>query len=190
MAEPPVNPVGDLVLTDPQALRALAQPGRLALLDRLRREGEATAAQLASATESPAEIEERLGELERYGLVRRGEGRWAAVAKGFVFEVPEDPAGQAAARELSNVMLLHYVDLPGRWVAEAEPHLELDWVRAAGLLNARVRITADELREIQEELERLLEPVIARGPDEVPDGAAPVRILSYFLPEPGADSPR
>jgi DNA-binding transcriptional ArsR family regulator len=191
MAEPPVNPVGDLELTDPQAMRALARPGRLALLDRLRREGEATAARLASdGAESPAEIEEHLGELERHGLVSRSAGGWSAAGKGFVFEVPEDPVGQAAARELSNVMLLHYVDLPKRWVAEAEPRLELDWVRAAGLLNARVRITAEELREIQDQLERLLEPVIARGPDEVPDNAAPVRILSYFLPEPGADSLR
>jgi DNA-binding transcriptional ArsR family regulator len=186
MPELPVNPVGDLVLTDPQAMRALAHPGRLALLDTLRREGEATAAQLASdGAESPAAIEEHLGELERFGLVASSAGGWSAVGKGFVFEVPEDPVGQAAARELSNVMLLHYVDLPGRWVAEAEPRLELDWARAAGLLNARVRITAEELRELQEALERLLEPVIVRGPDEVPDGAAPVRILSYFLPESG-----
>jgi DNA-binding transcriptional ArsR family regulator len=186
MAELPVNPVGDLVLTDPDGMRALAHPGRLALLDRLRREGEASAAQLASdGAESPAEIEEHLAELEQFGLVARSEGRWSAVGKGFVFEVPEDPVGQAAARELSNVMLLHYVDLPRRWVAEQEPRLDLEWVRAAGLLNARVRITADELRELQDELERLLAPVIARRPDEVPDGAAPVRILSYFLPEPG-----
>jgi DNA-binding transcriptional ArsR family regulator len=191
MAELPVNAVGDLVLTGPQAMRALAHPGRLALLDRLRREGEATAAQLASdGGASPDAIEEHLGELEQYGLVTRSAGRWSAVGKGFVFEVPEDPVGQAAARELSNVMLVHYVDLPSRWVAEAEPRLELEWVRAAGLLNARVRITAEELREIQAELERLLEPLIARGADEVPDGAAPVRVLSYFLPEPGADSPR
>jgi DNA-binding transcriptional ArsR family regulator len=185
MAELPVNPVGDLVLTDPDAMRALAHPGRLALLDTLRREGEASAAQLASGgAGSPAEIEENLGELERFGLVTRSAGGWSAIGKGFVFEVPEDPVGQAAARELSNVMLLHYVDLPRRWVAEAEPRLELEWVRAAGLLNARVRITAEELREIQEELERLLAPVIARPPDEVPAGGAPVRILSYFLPEP------
>jgi DNA-binding transcriptional ArsR family regulator len=186
MTELPVNPVGDLVLTDPQAMRALAHPGRLALLDRLRREGEATVAQLASdRAESPTEVEEDLGELEQFGLVTRSAGRWSAVGKGFVFEVPEDPAGQAAARELSNVMLLHYVDLPRRWVAETEPRLELDWVRAAGLLNARVRITADELRELQDDLERLLAPVIARQPDEVPPDAAQVRILSYFLPEPG-----
>jgi DNA-binding transcriptional ArsR family regulator len=191
MTELPVNPVGDLVLTDPRAMRALAHPGRLALLDTLRREGEATAAELASdSSESPTAIEAHLGELERYGLVTRSGDGWSEVGKGFVFEVPDDPVGQAAARELSNVMLLHYVDLPRHWVAEDEPRLQLDWVRAAGLLNARVRITADELQEIQEELERLLARVITRRPDEVPAGAAPVRILSYFLPEPGTDAAR
>lgn len=55
-------------------------------------------------------------------------------------------------------MLLNYVDLPRRWVSDEEPRLELDWVRAAGLLNARVTVTPDELRGIQAELERLLEP--------------------------------
>ena len=29
----------------------------------------------------------------------------------------------------------------------------------------------------------MLEPYITRGPDIVPAGAAPVRILGYFLPE-------
>jgi hypothetical protein len=104
------------------------------------------------------------------------------VARGFVFEIPDDPEGQAAARHLSNVMLLSYVDLPKRWVSEEEPRLELDQVRAAGLFNARVTVTSDELRGIQEGLERLLEPFITRGPDDAPARAGPARILAYFLP--------
>jgi DNA-binding transcriptional ArsR family regulator len=173
---PEVNSVGDLVLTDPGAMRALADPARLALLDRLRRQGPATAAELGDAAA-------HLRELERFGLVERGDGdRWTAVAKGFVFEIPDDPEGQAAGRELSNAMLLHYADLPMQWVADDEPGLELEWVRAAGLLNARVALTSEELRDLQEGLERLLEPFITREPGDVPAKARRVRILSYFLP--------
>ena len=189
---PIVNSVGDLVLTDPQAMRALADPFRLALLDRLRREGPATVADLSSKVRAAVdELLEHLEELEAFGLVERQDtavdahgSRWGAVAKGFVFEIPDDPEGQAAARELSNVMFLSYVDLPRRWVAGDEPRLELDWVRAAGLLNARLTLTPDELRGIQEELERLLEPFIRRESEEAPAAAGRVRILSYFMPEP------
>ena len=192
---PLVNSVGDLVLTDPQAMRALADPIRLALLDRLRRDGLATAAELSTSVQATrSALEGHLKELATFGLVsRRGasdtEGsRWSAVGKGFVFEIPDDPEGQAAARSLGNAMLLHYVELPSRWVADEEPRLEVEWVRAAGLLNARVTVTPDELRSIQEALERLLEPFLARAVDDVPAEAARVRILSYFMPEPAPDS--
>jgi hypothetical protein len=180
VSAPPVNAVGDLVLTDPRAMRALAEPARLALLDRLRRDGPATAAEL-SAQRS------HLEELERFGFVARvevaGESGWKAVAKGFVFEIPDDPEGQAAARQLSNVMMESYVDLPRRWIAEDEPRLELDSARAAGLFNARVTVTPDELRGLQNGLERLLEPFITRESVDVPTGAGPARILAYFLPQ-------
>lgn len=170
---PEVNAVGDLVLTDPGALRALADPGRLAAADRLRREGPATSGELRVAAED-------LRELERFGLVARDGDRWSAVGKGFVFEIPDDPEGQAAGRALSKAMILHYADLPRQWVVDEEPTLELEWVRAAGLLNARVTITAQELRDLQADLERLLEPLITRG--DAPAEARAVRILSYFLP--------
>jgi hypothetical protein len=171
-----VNAVGDLVLTDPEGMRALAEPGRLALLDRLRREGSATTAELS--VESL-----QLEELERFGFVTRVERGWEAVGKGFVFEIPEDPAGQAAARDLSRAMMARYVRLPEQWLAEDEPRLEVEWSRAAGLLNAGVTVTADELRGLQEGLERLLEPFITRESGDVPAGARPARILAYFLPQ-------
>jgi DNA-binding transcriptional ArsR family regulator len=177
-----VNSVGDLVLTDPQAMRALADPVRLALLDGLRREGPATAAELSSSLHT-GDTEGHLDALERFGLVTRQENRWSAVAKGFVFEIPDDPEGQAAARKLSSVMMLNYVDVPRRWVAADEPRLKLNWARAAGLFNARLTVTPDELRSLQEGLERLIEPLITREADDVPDDAGRVRILAYFLPE-------
>jgi hypothetical protein len=60
--------------------------------------------------------------------------------------------------------------------------------RAAGLFNARVALTADELRTVQEDLERLLAPYLTRAADDTPPNARNVRILGYFLP--GAEPPR
>jgi hypothetical protein len=177
-----VNEVGDLVLTDPGAMRALADPIRLSLLDRLRREGPASVDELANP-----DAERQLQELEKFGLVEREGNRWAAVANGFVFEVPDDdPEGQAAARQLSNAMMSSYVDLPRRWLANDEPRLDLDWVRAAGLFNARVTVTPDELRGLQDGLERLVEPYLTRESGKVPPDARRARVLTYFLPEAAA----
>jgi DNA-binding transcriptional ArsR family regulator len=184
--DPRVNSVGDLILTDPEAMRALAHPIRLALLDRLQLEGPATAAELADELEVTAPpIREHLQELETFGLVRQTEedDSWSAATKGLVFEIPDNPEGQEVARQLSNMMLLRSADLPGQWAAEDEPRLGPDWVRASGLINSRVTLTTDELRGLQEGLEQLLEPFITREAEDIPFGASRVRILSYFLPE-------
>lgn len=181
---PEINSVGDLVLTDPAAMRALTHPIRLALLDRLQREGPATTAELAAELEVPApSIREHLQELETFGLVEPTDEDdfWSAVTKGLVFEIPDDPEGQAAARQLSNLMLLRSGDLPAQWAADHEPRLGAEWVRAAGLINSRVTLTPDELRGLQKSVERLLEPFITR--EDIPRGATRVRILGYFLPE-------
>jgi hypothetical protein len=86
-------------------------------------------------------------------------------------------------------MLAKYAALPATWVGEEESKLELEWARAAGLFNARMDLTSDELRGIQDQLERLLEPFITRASDEMPAGVATVRILAYFLPEAKRDTP-
>jgi DNA-binding transcriptional ArsR family regulator len=186
-----LNAVGDVVLRDPRAMRALADAPRLALHDALRRGGPATIGDLTSPLGSqPREILEHLEALEEVGLVERRESgveseepKWAAIGRGIFFEIPEDAEGQSAARQLSNAMLLQYVDLPRRWVSDDEPRLAVAWARAAGLLNVRLLVNPDELRDIQVALEGLLEPYLTRQPDDAPTGASHVRILSYFMPE-------
>jgi hypothetical protein len=139
-------------------------------------------------------VDEHLRELESVGLVEQaaadaGDVSWTTSVKGIYFEIPDEPEGQRAARELSNVMLAKYADLPTAWVREKEPKLELEWARAAGLFNARIDLTAEELRGIQADLERLLQPFTTRSSEDAPAGAAAVRILAYFLPEAGRDLP-
>lgn len=190
-----LNAVGDLVLSDPHELRALADPLRLTLFDLVRRQGPATGRALAQhMNEDSASIDDHLRVLESFGLVEEvggvgGEVRWKAAARGIYFEIPEDLEGQRAARDLSNVMLAKYATLPALWVDEEEPKLELEWARAAGLFNARVDLTPDELRGIQGDLERLLEPFTTRVSEEMPADVARVRILAYFLPEAKRGAP-
>jgi DNA-binding transcriptional ArsR family regulator len=181
---PFVNAVGDLVLTEPRALRALAAPARLRVFDTLRREGPLSPAALSAALDEDATaVEAALDEFEACGLAFAEGEEWRAAGRGFVFEMPDDPEGQEAARQLANAVLLQYVDLPRRWLEDDEPRLPVDWLRAAGTFNARVALTPDELRELQAGFELLIEPYATRNVADVPDGAASVRILAYFMPE-------
>src|SRR3954471_7677323 len=182
------NAVGDVVLEDPGAMRALANPARLALHAALRRRGRATVGELAALLDAdPRATGAHLQTLEDVGLVEPSgpadDAAWAAVGKGIVFEIPEDAEGQSAARELSNAMLLQYADLPRQWVTDDEPQLPQAWARVAGSLNVRLLVSPDELQQLQEALEKLLERYVTREPDVAPPSASHVRLLSYFMPE-------
>jgi predicted transcriptional regulator len=187
--KPSINSIGDLMLTDPQAMLALASPGRLTLLGQVRRNGPLTLAALSELTHAAQPgLLQHLETLELYGTVARipgeQEDQWQAVAHGLYFEIPDDPQGQPAGRALSSAMFLEVADLPAQWVGHDEVRLSLDWVMAAGLFNARAMVTPSELRGLQVDLERLLEPFTTRPAGLVPEGTAPVRALCFFMPEP------
>src|SRR4051794_501273 len=96
---PATNPLGDFQIDDPKAMRALAHPVRLAILEHLQRHGPATATRLSPHVgATPSVTSWHLRHLARFGLVRdsdpgpdRRERQWTAVARGFSFEVPDDP---------------------------------------------------------------------------------------------------
>jgi len=182
--KPDVNAVGDLVLTEPLAMIALAAPGRLRIFDTLRREGPLSPAALSAALgEAAPEVDAALEEFEECGLAFAAGGEWRAAGRGFIFELPDDAEGLEAARRLANAVLQQNLDLPRRWLEEDEPRLPVDWLRASGALNARMALTPDELREFQAGMELLIEPYASRKDADAPEGAASVRILAYFMPE-------
>ncbi|MFE9812595.1 ArsR/SmtB family transcription factor [Streptomyces sp. NPDC005548] len=192
------NRLGDIEITDPQAMRALAHPVRLAILERLQRHGPATATQLApDVGATPSVTSWHLRHLAGFGLVRdaepgpdRRQRRWEAVARGFRFEAPADPddeEGRSAARVLSREMFLRSGDLPSRWAAEVEPELDHVWRRLAGLANTRVIVSAGELAAIEDAIERILAPYVRREEAARPADGRGVRLLRYVLPEGAED---
>lgn len=186
------NHLGDIEITDPQTMRALAHPVRLAILDILRRNGPATATQLAPEVgATPTVTSWHLRHLGSFGLVRdaepgpdRRQRRWEAVGRGFRFELPEnDEAGATAARALLQEMFVRYAGLPHRWITEVEPHLSPAWRRLGGLANTRVVVSAEELAAIEDAIERVLAPYVTREAEERPAGSREVRLMRYVLPE-------
>jgi DNA-binding transcriptional ArsR family regulator len=181
-----LNAVGDVVLTGVDELRALADPVRLDLFDLVRREGPLGVEDAAKRLELSADAaSSHLRALGDAGLLDRdAAGGWSTVARGIYFEIPDEPEAQQAARALSSTMLAKYASIPSEWVERVEPLLDVSWAREAGLFNARPELAPDELRRLQDDLERLLEPFVNRAAEDRPPGAAPVRITAYFLPEP------
>lgn len=188
------NPLGDVVLTDPKAMRALAHPVRLAILELLRRNGPSTATELAPEVgATPSVTSWHLRHLAAFGLVRDSEPsadrryrRWEMVGRGFRFEMPEDPddiEGRSAAALLVEQLFLRSADAPARWLTETAPLLEPAWQRAAGVADTRVIIAADELVAIQAQIENVLAPYVTREASARPAGSRRVRLLRYALPE-------
>jgi DNA-binding transcriptional ArsR family regulator len=182
-----LNAVGDVVLTEVDEFRALADPIRLELFDLVRRDGPLGEGDASNRLGLSAEaVASHLGALADVGLIDRdAAGKWSTEARGIYFEIPDDPEGQQAARDLSNRMLVKHASVPSEWVRRVEPLLDVRWAREAGLFNARPELAPEELRQLQADLERLLEPFTNRPVEERPADAAPVRITAYFLPELG-----
>ncbi|MFJ6151273.1 ArsR/SmtB family transcription factor [Micromonospora profundi] len=191
------NPYGDFEITEPQALRALAHPVRLAILDRLQRHGPATATGLSPHVgATPSVVSWHLRHLATFGLVTdaqavpgaasKRERWWQAAARGFRFALPDDAEGQAAGRQLRGEMFARAAEAPQQWLLHDEPRLDDAWRGVAGLADTQFVATVEELRHLEEAIEELLAPYVRRKDDDTqPAGAQLVRMLRYLLPEPG-----
>lgn len=181
---PRVNELGDLEITDPRAMRTLAHPVRLTIFDRLQRHGPAPVAELApEAGTTPSAAGRHLRQLAQHGLVVKSGRMWKAVGTGIHFQPAGDAASQAAYRALANQLFLRAHELPSRWMTEDEPRLDGEWRRVSGLSNARMTMTVEEAAELDEQMEKLLEPYVTRDPSNAPDDARRVRLLRYVMPE-------
>jgi DNA-binding transcriptional ArsR family regulator len=188
------NPYGDFEITDPQAMRALAHPVRLAALSYLQKNGPATATQLSEHVgASPSVTSWHLRHLADFGLVidvppptgsDRRQRWWNAVARGFRYEMPDTPEGAVAGRLLRAEMMNQALETAQRWLAETEPTLEPEWSRLAGSANTRLELTAAEAGELEAAIEQLIAPYIGRrDAGRTPEDARPVRFIRLSLPE-------
>lgn len=183
---PRVNELGDIEITDAETMHALAEPGRLAILERLQRNGRAGSEQLAADVDTTPEA--AIGHLHRLaalGLVSEAGGEWRALGTGIRFEPSEEEDSQVAYRALGTEMFRRVDELPRRWLSETEPVLEPQWRAVSGFVNARTKLTLEEAQALDARMERLLIPYVTRDPDDAPPGARDVRLLRFLMPEVG-----
>jgi predicted transcriptional regulator len=180
----------DLRLTDPRALRAVAHPVRLAILEVLHAEGTATPTECAQEVgESPQACSYHLRALAKYGLVRRAsthdgrETRWELAATGIRFSLATSkaPEYEAAAQALAARLVERDDAVVADYLAR-EGELDADWREAAIFATHIIHVTADELRMLQRELEELLEPYRRSRAAERPENARRVHVVTRAVP--------
>jgi DNA-binding transcriptional ArsR family regulator len=174
-------------LQDAQLLRAMAHPLRLRLIGALRKEGPATASELARRFgESSGSTSYHLRQLARYGFVEeeRQEGRrrfWRALDEGTEWSIDtDDTAFVEASSALGGELAAEYSRWLRRWYAET-PDWDRPWRAAAEGLDQWFELTPDELRSLSDEVRE----VLARYEDRrVPrNGTERAIVLFHAFPE-------
>jgi DNA-binding transcriptional ArsR family regulator len=177
---------------DPVALRALAHPLRLRLIEELTLRGPMTATEASTHVgESPSSCSFHLRTLAKYGFVEEAEGGtgrqrpWRVVQVGSRWTTTsETPAAERAAGEtLAAVVRERDYRLLQAYL-ERTDELDDEWRRVAFNSNYGAWLTPDELDAISEGLTALWEPYLGRfgHPERIPDGARMVHLFAYGFP--------
>lgn len=193
-AEPATPDVMDVhKVTDARAMRALAHPVRLALLEALAHAGTLTATQASELLgESPANCAFHLRTLGKYGYVVEaggGKGRerpWRRAHTALqITSEQEDPMAAMAADELGQFWLDAMLDRVrsmfsrrGMWPAH---WLHNDLLGHSGHV---AYLTTDEAREMGAALQQICRRYDDRvdHPERRPPGAVPIEILLIAYP--------
>ncbi|WP_250029230.1 ArsR/SmtB family transcription factor [Paractinoplanes maris] len=184
---------GGVRITDPQVMRALAHPARIAIVEYLNNTGAVvTATETAELVGlSPSATSYHLRELAKYGLVEqaasRGDGRervWQSTSTGLRIDADRDQPGAAAATEaLVDIFLERDVDRARRWIRRqpAEPE---QWRDVGTMTSHKLLMTAEELRVLSDKITELTAPYRFRErQDGAPEGARPVHVGFMAFPD-------
>jgi DNA-binding transcriptional ArsR family regulator len=178
------------VVSDARAMRALAHPLRVALIETMNRDGEITATRAAELFgESPGNMSWHLQTLAKYGFVEEtGEGRgrsrpWRLTSETRRFDTAmKDHETAAAGEALERTFLARIFDQMRDWSARRLTY-PLNWRRAAFITDSVRYVTAEELASIMDEIVAIYDRYSDRDTDEKrPPGALPVRLYSHGHP--------
>jgi DNA-binding transcriptional ArsR family regulator len=177
-------------ITDPGALRALAHPARLTIVDELYGGEERTASELGELTALTASaMSYHLRALERWGIVERAgpreDGRerpWRAAGRSLSVVSDSSALSAAAADVIAGGYLQQFRDELRRWslVEDAE---SMSLREATGMSRSSLWLTASELEAFTAELRALTERYEAgRSSVEHPAGARRITCLFGIVP--------
>jgi DNA-binding transcriptional ArsR family regulator len=172
-------------ITDPKAIRALAHPARLAVIDELYSGAELTAtecAQLSGLT--PSAMSYHLRSLEKVGIVERvehtGDGRerpWRAA--GAYLQVESQSVAEAAT--LGTILLSRLSEQFAAYLARRNEDSK-EWQEASIVGSGRVWLRPEELAEINSAIDKLIDHYRDRVGTNHPPDARRVRFSIFAFP--------
>jgi predicted ArsR family transcriptional regulator len=180
-------------LTDPRAMRAVAHPVRIALLEVLSVEGPLTATQAGEMIgESPTTCSFHLRQLAKYGFIEEVAGvagrkrPWRIVSTGLSYsDVSDDLETRLAGTALSRVLHDFYLDRlkEGLELRRDSPEAVQ---KATGSSEFLLYATVEELQAVDEQITALIKPFYERigNPKKRPVGALPIELLLFAYPRP------
>ena len=178
-------------LTDPLAMRALAHPVRMALLEVLSHAGTLTATQASELLgESPANCAFHLRTLGKYGLVEEaggGRGRERPWRRAFttlnLSILHEDPQAASAAEVLSQFWTDHMLNRARANLGKRHAWPPA-WLDAMGESQSFSYLTLEEAEELLNDMQEILYRYKGRvnNPSLRPPGALPVELLLLGYP--------
>jgi DNA-binding transcriptional ArsR family regulator len=181
------------LITEPQRLRAMSHPTRLAILEILAIDDTATATRCAELTgESVASCSYHLGMLAKYGFIEpvEGAGRekpWRLLQREQSWTSEGmDPEGELAVEALTETFIDHTAEQMKAAMRRSgrEP---AEWRSANGSSGTSVYLTLEEVLALRDELIAIVERYEARSTDPSlrPPGSRPVRLfLARWLARP------
>jgi DNA-binding transcriptional ArsR family regulator len=185
---------GDVRIDDPGALRALAHPARLSVIDELYQGVERTSSELAELTGlSPSAMSYHLRALQRWGMVERGEPRedgrerpWRAA--GRTLSLDPETVTAAATDVVAGTTLQHLRDEFRRW-AMIEQSQGKVWRDVTGMSRGYFWLTEDEVAELSADLRAVFTKHTAdRDAAHHPEGTRRVFCLYAIVPESSSAS--
>ena len=174
-------------LRDPRAMRALAHPARLAILERLSTDGPSTATECAEVTgQSPSACSYHLRALAKWGLVEETEGddrrerRWRRLGP-FVMGDHDGPrrADVAAAEHAVTAEVLSRSTRRALDWMDASDDEPREWRTAANISSFNLLLTAAELDAVTAEIDALVAPF--RAGDRRGTAPADARVVHVHL---------
>ena len=184
-----------VVLSDPRAIRALAHPARLAIIEALAPGEELTATELAAVTGlSPSATSYHLKALAKWGIVEAGEARadgrdrpWKATGRSVELNPPTPGSTAVAEIAIMDTFLNRTRTIATEFLTHqgSEPP---EWRNVLELASTDYWMTADEAAKTAQALRDVLAPYVQRRRDARPEGSRRVRIARIVAPR--ADSER
>jgi DNA-binding MarR family transcriptional regulator len=177
---------------DATSLHGLAHPLRVQLCDELNLHGPATATQLAARLgESSGATSYHLRQLEKYGFVEedpgRGTGRerwWRRVPMGITMEahtLTQSPATRDATMLVLNEFLRGKMRRIQAW-RDNYDRWPREWADASLESSSHLRVTADELAQVNAEVDAVVTAWVERTRDRQGDGIVDVEVQWYSYP--------